>query len=49
MKPVLSFGVTFQKKHGVSFVAVRMVGIVDNMLASNFLTSNCSQTYNRYI
>lgn len=49
MKFVLNFIVAFQRGHGVSFIAVRMVDIVDDMLSSDIMTSNSRQKYYGYI
>lgn len=49
LKSVIDYSSAFNQKNCMSFLAARMVDIVENMVLSNFLTRNRSQTYQRYI
>lgn len=43
------FSAAFKKEHGVSFLAGRMVDIVEDMFSSDFLSDKSPQTYKHYI
>lgn len=49
MKFLLNLSAAFQKENGAGFVAVSMVGIFDDMVASDFLAGNSRQIYYHYI
>lgn len=49
MKSSLNFSATFLKEHGMSFLDVRMMGTVHDMLSYCFLTSKSHQSYYSYI
>lgn len=49
VKSLMKLGATSEKEHEASFLAGRMVGIVDDMVSSDFLTGNSLQTNQRYI
>lgn len=48
-KSVMNFIAAFEKGPGVSFLAARMVNIVENMVSSDFQTDNSLRKYQRYI
>lgn len=49
MKSVINFSAVFEKEHGVSFLPASIAGIVENMVSSDLLSGNSSQTYQCYI
>lgn len=42
---VINFGAAFEKEHGISFLAARIVDIIEDRVLSDFHTSNCRQKY----
>lgn len=49
VKFVFNIGNTFEKKHGVSFLATQTMDIVKKILSSDFLANKILQEYQRYI
>lgn len=49
VRSIKNFSATFEREHGVSFPAARIVDIVEEMVSFNFLTGNGNQIYQRYI
>lgn len=48
-KSFIKFGAKFGKELGLSFLAAKMVRIVEEIVSSDILTGTCLQTYQRYI
>lgn len=49
VNPVMNFSAAFGKEHGMCFLAARIVDIVEDVISSDLLTGNSSQTYWHYI